>query len=61
MTFEELILNKLDDLCKRISAMEQELKDHIKSKQTTQQKRKDIILISIAIISSITAIYQTIL
>ncbi len=61
MTLEQMILTKLDDLCNRLSKMEEKLDNHIKEKQRKEKTKKDLILISIAIISSITAIYQVIL
>ena len=57
MALDELILQKLDDLCARISKMEEKLDNHIAEKTSRTKTKKDFALIAIAVVSTGAAVY----
>ena len=59
MTLDELILSKLDDLCSRIAKLEEKFDSYFIKKKNNNKTKKDVILITIAVVSTITAIYST--
>ena len=61
LTLQELILSKLDDLCLRLTKLEEKMDNHLTDRIKKARTRREIILTIIAIISSATAIYEIIL
>jgi hypothetical protein len=60
MGLEKMILQKLDDLCFRLTKLEEKMDNHLKDRIKKARTRREIMLIAIAIISTATAIYQVI-
>lgn len=56
-----MILSKLDNLCERLTKLEEKMDNHLKDKIKKARTKREIILITIAIISSGTAIYEILL
>ena len=53
-----MILKKLDDLCSRITRLEEKMDNHLNARMSRQKSNREIVLIIIAIVSTGTAIYQ---
>lgn len=58
MTLEQLILQKLDDLCLRITKLEEKMDNHLTSIQNTKKTNRELVFIGIAIFFSAIALFE---